>query len=116
MARERSVVIVGAKNLGRKAFIVKNPRVVVIIVNLRRFSKSLREGASTGKLPPPPDNCVYLYDSNGIAVGLACPFGRHTGATRAELNRLIHKYLKLAGEGYCDCETVNGTTRCTCYY
>jgi hypothetical protein len=115
MVRRRSVVIVGAKSLGRRAFIVKDPSVVVIVVNLKRFTKSLRTGARAGEVPP-PDDCFYIYDNNGIPVGLVCPYGHSAGTSRAEVNRLIQKYLNLAGEGYCDCETVNGTTHCTCYY
>lgn len=116
MALSKSVVIVGARSLGRKAFIVKSPNVVVIVVNLKRFAKSLRTGARAGEVPPPPDDCFYIYDNNGIPIGIACPFGHKAGTSRAEVNRLIQKYLRLAREGYCDCETVNGTTHCSCYY
>lgn len=89
MAQGKSVVIVGAKSLGRKAFIVKNPNVVVIVMNLKKFAKSLRTGTRAGEVPPPPDDCVYIYNSEGIPVGMACPYGHKTKASRAEVNRLI---------------------------
>jgi hypothetical protein len=115
MARGKSVVIIGAKSLGRKAFIVKNPNVVVIVVNLKQFTKSLRTGTRAGEVPPPPDNCIYVYNGDGVPIGFWC-IGQSSGTSRAEVNRLVQKYLRLAREGYCDCETVNGTNLCTCNF